>query len=212
MILQIIIVTIEHLWVASLYKCHIMIVVTPSQMFRLSVVRYNLGSMANVIISHNHCLLSLSATKVTIQCLKQPPFSSVLITPLQTHFQFNEAHQPTLTASLFPTLPQMQKLNLCRCGEPGFFSHVSSVKGREEVERDLNCMWTYPKAQNMKMSIGKATYYTYQPKIILLIYVLYHLWLCLISLFWLVVYAIDTKIKIWLIDWLIGWLIDWLII
>ena len=72
MILQIIIVTTEHLWVASLYKCHILIVVTPSQMFRLSVVRYNLGSMANVIISHNHCLLSLSATKVTIQCLKQP--------------------------------------------------------------------------------------------------------------------------------------------
>ena len=43
--------------------------------------------------------------------------------------------------------------------------------------------------------------------LILLIYILYHLSLCLISLFWLVVYASDTKIKIWLIDWLIDWLI-----
>ena len=59
------------------------------------------------------------------------------------------------------SLPWTRTLNLCRWGEPGIFSHVSSIKGREGVERDHNCVRAYPKAQNIKLSIGKATYCTY---------------------------------------------------
>ena len=40
---------------------------------------------------------------------------------------------------------------------------------------------------------------SYSLILLIYIYILYHLLLCLISLFWLVVYASDTKIKIWLI-------------
>ena len=39
---------------------------------------------------------------------------------------------------------------MCRHGEPGGFCHVKSGKGRERVERDLNCTWAYPKTQNRK--------------------------------------------------------------
>ena len=47
---------------------------------------------------------------------------------------------------------------------------------------------------------------SYSLILLIYIYILYHLLLCLISLFWLVVFASDTKIKIWLIDWLIWYI------
>ena len=36
----------------------------------------------------------------------------------------------------------MRTLKLCRCGEPGILSHVSSIKDRKGVE-GLNCAWAY---------------------------------------------------------------------
>ena len=50
----------------------------------------------------------------------------------------------------FSRLPcsETQALKLYRRGEPGIFSLMSTVNGRER----LNYMGTYPKAQNTKMS------------------------------------------------------------
>ena len=47
----------------------------------------------------------------------------------------------------------MRTLKLCRRGEPGIFSHVSSVKGREG-SRDLNCAWAYPRLRTGKSEGG----------------------------------------------------------
>ena len=57
--------------------------------------------------------------------------------------------------SLVPRLPhsRMRTLKLCRRGEPGIFSHVSSVKGREG-SRDLNCAWAYPRLRTGKSEGG----------------------------------------------------------
>ena len=56
-----------------------------------------------------------------------------------------------ITGSLVRMLPhsKMQTLKLCRREEPGNFPHMSSVKGRERVER-FNWAWAYPKALNRK--------------------------------------------------------------
>ena len=55
----------------------------------------------------------------------------------------------------FSRLPcsETQALKLYRRGEPGIFSLMSTVNGRER----LNCIGTYPKAQNMEMSKGTCT-------------------------------------------------------
>ena len=45
----------------------------------------------------------------------------------------------------------MWTLRLRMWREPGIFSHVSTAKGRTEVE-PLNCTWAYPKTQNRKKS------------------------------------------------------------
>ena len=44
--------------------------------------------------------------------------------------------------SLVPRLPcsGTRTLKLCRQGDPGIFSHMSSLKGREEVEKPYLCV------------------------------------------------------------------------
>ena len=48
-------------------------------------------------------------------------------------FKFTLAHQVHNIPSLIPRIPHsgMRTLKLCRCGEPGIFSHVSTVKRRK---------------------------------------------------------------------------------
>ena len=55
--------------------------------------------------------------------------------------------------SLVPRLSHsgMWTLKLYKHGQPGIFSHVNNIKGRERVERP-NCAWAYLKIQNRKKS------------------------------------------------------------
>ena len=60
---------------------------------------------------------------------------------------------------LFPGSSGMWTLKLCRRREPGIFSHMSSAKGREGVERPYLCVGIPEDLEQEKE--GRATYYTY---------------------------------------------------
>ena len=91
-------------------------------------------------MQHSSIIKSGATLKATPTPLPPPPHPTVHPSVSVNNFICTLENIFTMqihTDSLVPRLPQsgMQTLKLCRCGEPGTFSHVKSVKGREGVER-----------------------------------------------------------------------------